>query len=379
MISTTVSVTMLAMYLTGYNAVYADIDGISMDDGSTEEVVDPEGKENAVLYAENIYRDMLGMVMADQDSFGTEIENENDIILGEAFIIYDELREVQEASYYLPLYDGDEVVLTMNVLQSENGWSASLGTEMVDELNQVEYKANGGVAYYTQDEIVMENSTGSIELMKETEDAPSNRGEFALLPYAEKEEIVEDSDDQVELIDTDNERGAIGETGYSPSVLLNDRYAYLYTQDCYVSQGSYNLCWAASIATIYRYRTGNRTKTAINVADDINHDYSSANDTDIEKAFMKEKLLYRRRLFLTYDAIKKNIRGKWPVMLIGRIPTTNTKHAVTIIGYNESNSTELVQVWDSASENKKILTYGEGNAFKTNNVTYTMIYEFSYK
>lgn len=55
-------------------------------------------------------------------------------------------------------------------------------------------------------------------------------------------------------------------------------YAYLNMDNCCVRQGNYNLCWAASIATIYRYRTGNRSLTAKNVADKVGLPYAAATE-----------------------------------------------------------------------------------------------------
>ena len=55
------------------------------------------------------------------------------------------------------------------------------------------------------------------------------------------------------------------------------------------------------------------------------------------------------------------------------------KHAVTVMGYNEMGERHLVNIWDSASESRKVIEYGEYNDFESLGINYTINYAFSYK
>ena len=121
--------------------------------------------------------------------------------------------------------------------------------------------------------------------------------------------------------------------------------------------------------------------TAKQVADRINADYVAAGDDTIKKGFNGVGLYYYKRNFLEYDRIKQNIQRRFPVMIIGKKTLTNgiKKHAVTVMGYNEIGERHLVNIWDSASESRKVIEYGEYNDFESLGINYTINYAFSYK
>lgn len=226
----------------------------------------------------------------------------------------------------------------------------------------------------------LENNTGKTTLYPVEEDAKEKELiEFQEMNYQEKKDIVANEDDIVEISNI-QEDNASGTVGYTAGCISGNGYMLLSNENCYVSQGNYNLCWAASIATIYRYRTGNQTMTAKQVADRINVNYVSASDDIIKKGFHSMGLYYYKRNFLNYDRIKQNIQRRFPVMIIGSNQVTRgNQHAVTVMGYNAMGNRDLVNIWDSASESRKVIEYGDHNDFESLGVNYRISYAFSYK
>ena len=91
-------------------------------------------------------------------------------------------------------------------------------------------------------------------------------------------------------------------------------------------------------------------------------------------------LYYYKRNFLNYDRIKQNIQRRFPVMIIGSNQVTRgNQHAVTVMGYNAMGNRDLVNIWDSASESRKVIEYGDYNDFESLGVNYRISYAFSYK
>lgn len=152
--------------------------------------------DEAFMYTQDYYKKIANFVFKSQEQFQTNIDDVSDLELGEGYIIYDASKAIQESSYYFPVYENNEVVLVVNVIESNEGWNISVGTDEIEEESDGKFVGAGGIT--------------------------SGNG-----------------------------------------------YAYLNMDNCCVGQGNYNLCWAASIATIYRYRTGNRSLTAKNVADKV--------------------------------------------------------------------------------------------------------------
>lgn len=264
--------------------------------------------DEAFMYAQDYYKKIANFVFKSQEQFQTNIDDVSDLELGEGYIIYDASKAIQESSYYFPVYENNEVVLVVNVIESNEGWNISVGTDEIEEESDGKFVGAGGIT--------------------------SGNG-----------------------------------------------YAYLNMDNCCVGQGNYNLCWAASIATIYRYRTGNRSLTAKNVADKVGLPYAAANESEIATAFNVYGLSYKERKFIPFSKIKSNINNKYPVMVKGKIAETNkyTKHAVTVVGYNDVGVDDFVKIWDSATEKYKIIKYSENACYSSGSNIFMIQSGFSYK
>ena len=361
------------------NAVYATNVNCEIA-GKTEKLINYDGKEEAREYAEGIYSDMLQVVAEQWEDYGMLMEDIDKLYLGEPYIVYSAADDLQRASYYFPICKEDNVIFVINVSQNEAGWSATLGYDEVEVLNKMNYIDQGGVVYCGTDAVYIENNTGKTTLYSVEENIKEKELiEFQEMNYQEKKDIVANEDDIVEISNI-QEDNASGTVGYTAGCISGNGYMLLSNENCYVSQGNYNLCWAASIATIYRYRTGNQTMTAKQVADRINVNYVSASDDIIKKGFHSMGLYYYKRNFLNYDRIKQNIQRRFPVMIIGSNQVTRgNQHAVTVMGYNAMGNRDLVNIWDSASESRKVIEYGDHNDFESLGVNYRISYAFSYK
>ena len=305
----------------------------------------------------------------------------SDLELGEGYIIYDASKAIQESSYYFPVYENNEVVLVVNVIESNEGWNISVGTDEIEALKEINYKENGGIVYIADNVVYAENGENKAVLYSNTGSVIENdmSCDFEKLEFEEKSEIVEDKQKMVRAVEIEEESD--GKFVGAGGITSGNGYAYLNMDNCCVGQGNYNLCWAASIATIYRYRTGNRSLTAKNVADKVGLPYAAANESEIATAFNVYGLSYKERKFIPFSKIKSNINNKYPVMVKGKIAETNkyTKHAVTVVGYNDVGVDDFVKIWDSATEKYKIIKYSENACYSSGSNIFMIQSGFSYK
>ena len=68
-------------------------------------------------------------------------------------------------------------------------------------------------------------------------------------------------------------------------------------------------------------------------------------------------------------------------MVKGKIAETNkyTKHAVTVVGYNDVGVDDFVKIWDSATEKYKIIKYSENACYSSGSNIFMIQSGFSYK
>lgn len=92
------------------------------------------------MYAQDYYKKIANFVFKSQEQFQTNIDDVSDLELGEGYIIYDASKAIQESSYYFPVYENNEVVLVVNVIESNEGWNISVGTDEIEALNEINYK-----------------------------------------------------------------------------------------------------------------------------------------------------------------------------------------------------------------------------------------------
>lgn len=145
-------------------------------------------------------------------------------------------------------------------------------------------------------------------------------------------------------------------------------------------QGSYGLCWAASVATICNYLNGTNV-TAKNVADKMGIGYNEGGGLyDAQLALSKYGVQYNNVLDaqnrMSWSNLKTNIDNKYPVYVSAK--TSESGHAVTAYGYLVAAGTNYVVLWNSGTQKSITATFkSSGTTFTYNNDTYTWKYSIS--
>lgn len=158
---------------------------------------------------------------------------------------------------------------------------------------------------------------------------------------------------------------------------VNDPYykvlemAYCNIDQCDKSGNQKGLCWAATAATMIRYRKGNRSITGWQLADRLGIGYDEGGYIkDIYNALNLYTAIegqYQMTSREPADAIeiKHNINNQFPMAvtsqtgtyLAGLFKYGRHGHAVTVIGYKEENSVMTVIYWNSATCNVEVTQY----------------------
>ena len=140
-------------------------------------------------------------------------------------------------------------------------------------------------------------------------------------------------------------------------------------------QGNYNLCWAATVATIANYRNGVAV-TAKQVADSMGIAYSSGGSCSAAQQALRNYGIsyasFRDNVGnkMTWGFLKKNINNKYPVYV--HAVTTKTAHAVTAYGYSIAGGSKYVVFWNSGNKTSTTVEFkNTGTTFSYGNKTYT--------
>lgn len=351
-----------AAFLLNYTNAYADTENSLYKDYVPAD---------AYSYALENYRDGLGVILDNVELYGISGEID-DFEICAPYIVYDVEKEVQEPLYYFPIKNNQEkIVLVMAVFLTESGWSDSISGCMADELNDKNYLEDECLIYGDSDEICVENEDNQAdtervdgaEIEKFTKkDFRNKKKEF------KKKYKVDFNVQSPESIDDECVAQSDFTISTGTNILLNLNG---YTVNQKIKGENKNICWAASVATIYNY-VKDKHITAKDVCDNIGHGYRSGTNKTILRAFDEHKLDYRKvDSTLDYDRIRNNLRGRKPICMWTK-SSDNRGHIVTLAGIDlgERNQPRIT-IWNSANEKYECMAYlGDDTAYGMNSRTY---------
>lgn len=335
---------------------------------------------DAEAYANAHYREALQVVEEFQDSYevsDSELENAK---LGSPFVIYEPDKSVQDEIYYYPILDSqDNIILLMCIMGTTQGWNLSISEEWVDGLQQVGDITTDVVFYKTGDILYAENEQRSYIIAGGVDSGTSS---FQRESYESKKQDISGINTRFVKVNTENieitedNQYDTYTPGFSTST-SSQKICSLYNKQ---GQGSYGLCWAASVATICNYLNGTNV-TAKNVADKMGIGYNEGGGLyDAQLALSKYGVQYNNVLDaqnrMSWSNLKTNIDNKYPVYVSAK--TSESGHAVTAYGYLVAAGTNYVVLWNSGTQKSITATFkSSGTTFTYNNDTYTWKYSIS--
>ena len=313
-----------------------------------------------------------------QDGFGTSISSPQGIYLGNGFSAY-ELTEhgvIPTETVYFPVVQNNTVLFFIIVDKNPETGELYSGSQsgFADIINQSCENDSYKLIYYkdkeylvsTSDIIPLENSYDEkdlIELKEIVAKTPSTNS---------NDTCRTDVFTSICSLNLKNEPRTMAYRGFN---INQTYYKVLEMAYCNVDQKdksgkSRGLCWAASAATIIRYRTGNRTVTGWQLADELGIDYDSKLDGYPGAAYeamkrhgaVENQYVVVPREVNSSTEIKHNINNQFPIYVDTKnaiVGSLTPGHVVTLIGYQEQNSVMTIIYWNSDTLKIETTQYAE--------------------
>lgn len=324
----------------------------------------------------DIRKDVLTLLEDAADNFGIHKEDIDQLTWDNAYAIYNMDEEVQKREYFFPIVDREKkVIANIAVLDTEYGIQYSISQDMISSLNKLDdwkkciFYKQGNTILAQKNDIIYNITEGKVS------------GKFADKTIQEKKKIISNDLKKAKQIEIKQSASMVSKKelrSYTPSFSNDLGYYYLKLYNAQ-GQGDYNLCWAASAATIINYRLGQNV-TAKNIADKLGKGYNeggSLNDIGNGLRAFGIYHYYSSHNMLSFENVMKNIKAKYPIAMICQaIKTGVMGHVVTIYGFRNLTSGKYLICWDSYEKpreegNVRIMNYNQnGSIFLSENAEY---------
>lgn len=324
-------------------------------------------------------------VINNSSMYGVEIENIENICIGNAFIIYClNSTNTSEVTYYFPVLYNEDIIIFINVVKSNDELSIGASREFVDKINQLGRNSEY-VFCSIQDNVYAINASNQMILLQGIEenmvsDEDSiNYEEFICdkkqVKITKEKDSVEFVIEKVfEMISQEQESNRL-RLGFSENTYYVKK---LDMTNRLVNQKDSNgvqrrMCWAASVATIVRYRNNNTTLTATNVCDAMNIGYDEGGSvSDAAEALNNYNVKYYIQNYQSsWDQVVDSINNQYPIHMSCATSDGSYRHAVTLMGYSSYGGVSLIYLWNPGSETIQSVSYStNGSKFPYDGKTY---------
>ncbi|MDE5782329.1 MAG: hypothetical protein K2I03_12770 [Lachnospiraceae bacterium] len=301
---------------------------------------------------EKIYTMAAAMLKSD----GTDAA---DIGIGENISIYN--FDADSLFDMYPILNSEGECVLVAQVSEDNNVCVNNDTALYEDILDKTDGKGECIVYIDNGVIYAENENKQIEL-KDTGFNGNNKNDISEYTYEEKVDEIVTKEDSVSFskydellcgaLDTDVQED--DETWEDEDIDFDDLVCGAASGRCnikkFMKQGNYNLCWAASVATIVNYKKG-RNISAKTVANAMKKGYDDgATVAETEKALNKYSLTYKMKSSkISWATIKRRISVNDRPFSIAMASTDGGMgHIITGYGYNSSISgMKMVEYWDS--------------------------------
>lgn len=349
------------------NAEAASANSLQKEIIQIENQMDDQIADSASNFIDSKYQTILKMLSDDADKLNVSADSLKNAVLGNPFIIYDLDGDAHYEEVHFPVLDkiSGDVILTITLYGTTYGWQYKVGTDMVEELNLLEYTPEEPYVFYEEDdEISGQGLSQKVNFSDDTIESNLSKNDFvdsakeALDNYQTPQKVDIEANQTANPFMPYGSTASVSELGYRYLVLQNAR-----------GQGATNWCWAATVATIVNYRLDKKL-TAKQVANAMGKNAQQGADLYESQDALRKYGLYfsRRETYAPFDMVKLNIQNYSPMFMGGT--SSSGAHAVTIYGYREITGQQSLMIWDSASNNNSGNSYmvsyaGAGTVFSS--------------
>lgn len=304
-------------------------------------------------YAIENYQSLLSVALEQSSLFAIEKNTLTNYKLGEPFVIYSVHSPTQPPAYHYPILNEQNIFqFTMTVILTTYGYQCSLDTELVNDLNQLDYYNCDYVFLNIGDVIYAQNRNNDVFFLN----SMPLEDPLSTLNYSAKKNLISNIAQNMTIHDVDATieyaKSHIVREMYSPGYAVNtssDKRLALYNP---AGQYGYGMCWASTVATIVNYLNGTSI-TGYNVCDIMNKGYNDGGTIfNSSSAFQKYGFTNYTITsgVLTWAKIQTNINNKKPAYMSTSGTDANgatVGHAVSLVGYREVGVNQFVIIWDS--------------------------------
>lgn len=343
--------TVVMMTMLSFTALDAHASNATVSSAISTEITE-EIPENATNYIKANFKDIISSGKYFCEDLGVKSDELDDTYIGNPFYVYDSSTD-NEIFYYPIISNVDnKIILVVTVMDTNNGWTIEYNTNLVDPLNDINYASGEYIFYNENGSIIADNSESRVVL--ETNETTENDSDFTKKDFYEKVTAISSKIKTLKEIDTeDNTKiNSFGiDLGYTPGLVIIDTSTTkgarcsLYNE---ASTGSYNICWAASVATIVNYIKGT-SYTAKNICTHMDLPYSEQNGYVSLDALNDYVSGYEAQI-ASKSIIKNDIDNKKPLFMICVPEDGGSGHSTVLYGYYTSVSSGnlYVRIWDTS-------------------------------
>lgn len=329
-------------------------------------------------YFENIYD---SAILLGKECGKVDKATENNLLsVGTPFVIYDMDENTTDIWYY-PIYMNSEIKFIVVIYIVEDNLTFSVTGEFVNQLNELGY--NNNTLIIKEDvNIYLVNQNGNTYLLSENGGIIEeiNRDYNELKHYIDENYCTISLSQNIQSI-SQNKSGIATRSGAIQDI--NNGKKCIMT-NCLVQQYKYNICWAASVATIIRYKTNvypYHSINAIDVARAVAEKYGiDTSDENNVSEWLRGGDVYDAQLGLalygvyysimnrelSYEELKSEIDNASPIYMRSAYydeDGNRSGHATVIYGYYHVLYNDFFIMWNPGTAETQTGFYTDENAY----------------
>lgn len=331
--------------------------GASFGNGNSQETRNIEILQNDKVCNESTKEKIYTMASAMLKNGGTDIDG---IGIGDNISIYN--FDAESLFDVYPILDSEGDCILLAQVSEDNDVFVNNDTVLYESILDGTDGKGESIIYMDDGVIFAENKDEQVEL-KDTGFNVNDKNDIPKNTFEEKLDEIVSKGDNVSFSKYDEPVCGTSDTGVQEddyvweddSTDIDDFVCGAASGRCkikkFVKQGNYNLCWAASVATIVNYKK-NRSLSAKTVANAMKKGYDDgATPTETAKALNKYGLTYKaKQSKISWGTIKRRIStNNRPFSIAMKPYDGGMGHMITAYGYSSTVSgMKMVEYWDSA-------------------------------
>lgn len=341
---------------------------------SYEEYMKSNIPDGVTEYFNTIFEQTISVYMETMNPNEQNIGH--DLSIGSTFVIH-KIDGGETDIWYIPIYENDKILCIYCIGYAED-YFCTITAEYTEELNNMHYN-HEDILFQTANGIYAINRNNVITVLS----GDNIEEEYENIEYEQIYSKVMfakpmNNSSNSNILRYKMQKSSRSNSLSSDGVVNRLEYGAICNMNhCFVKQYNYDLCWAASAATIIRYRTNNATVNAFDIAllcnkpyrDDKGIEHYTGTMDDVQFALCYYGVYYsvfERKLSMA--EIRREIIHGNPIYMMAYVKDNWGNvygHGTVLYGYSEIFNMGLLYMWNPRTEQGELVFYP-----KSGDVTY---------